>query len=157
MSNILKKISPKTIGAQDVDAGYKLFGKANAMKFVTTDKGESVQFFGMFRAIVDATGEIYEGVSAFMPGGYDKLFAEQLKQAQDVTKGAAVDIAVHFHKKPSDNAMGSEWIMSGLSKNTGGQSALDALQGESLPSPRETLKLAAPAKADKKPAAKKKA
>lgn len=146
MTNFLKKIAPKTIGAQKVGDGYKLFGKISQMKHVSTPMGESVQFFGMFRAIVDETGEVFEGISTFLPGGYDGIFAQSLKDAQDAQKGAAIEIAVHFHKREATNAMGAEWIMSNLSKNAGSATALDELQASALPSPKEQLKLEAPKK-----------
>lgn len=144
MTTMLKKISPKSLKCQEVGSGFELYGKIGMMRTVNTDKGESVQLFGTLRAIVDETGEVFEGISCFLPGGYDHLFAAQLKNAQDESKGAVIEICHHFEKKKADNPLGAEWIMTTLSKNSGGSAALDELQKNALPSPKKLLKLEAP-------------
>lgn len=154
MTAMLKKVSPKTLNCQQIGDGYKLFAKIGSYKEVSTNLGISYQLFGIVRAIVDSTGEVFEGISTFIPGGYDALFVQQLKSAQDQNKNASIVIQHHFALNEAKNPMGKEWIMTTLNKDTGGSTALDELQNSALPSPKETLKLAAPAKETAKKAAK---
>ena len=135
MSKIVKKISPKTLGCQNVGDSFQIFGRISTYRKVSTNIGESFQLSGLVRAINNQTGEVFEGPSCFLPGGYDAMFVQQLTMAQDQDKFATIELCHHFSKNEADNPMGSEWVMQSISKNVGGSSALDEIQNNALPVP----------------------
>jgi len=146
--NLLKKITPKTVKANNVGDSYSLYGYVKQSSIISTHLGNSIRFAGMFRA-VHKDGTKYDGMSAYIPGGYDQLVAQQLAEAQDVDKNATLEVAIHFEKVAADNPMGSEWKVTLLNKEQKGLSSLDALETKALPSPKSTVTKGKAAKSKK--------
>ncbi len=132
MTKILRKLSAKTVNASEIGEGFSVYGMASTAKLVKTNYGESFQFGGIFRIVTDS-GERYEGMSLYLSGGYDRYFAAALQTAQDEDKNATLKIQHHFKKVEAKNPMGSEWVMTELSENRYGNSALDALESTAKP------------------------
>jgi len=144
MSNLIKKISPKTIIGkiaipEKATALFTVIGICNGLKTGQSTYGDWMALTGQFEAMNLETGEASVAPQVFLPEPLNGLIAAKVRTPDENGQPVSIRFAVEVGVKPAKTATGYEYTVREL---------VDSTDNDPLADLRKALP--APPKVDKK-------